>query len=749
MTTQQPVLTNAEKLRRLPWNTAMNAINSIFAQLTFFGPGWVLFLNELNFSNTQIGFLLSLLPFTGLIALVIAPSVARFGYKRTFVTFFGLRKVVTAGLLLVPFLLPRLSPEALFIYVALIAGGFALGRSISETGMYPWAQEFIPNSIRGRYTAINEIGGRLTAILAIALASYVLGLGAGLDRFMLLFAIGLAFGAVAVWASTKIPGGAPKPPEEAANVGYRHLARVLKDRNFLAYMAGLGILIIGSTPMGSFLPLYLEQQVGLPQSNIVLMQIGTMLGGLLATYIIGWAADRYGSKPIMMSGLILRAILPLAWVLIPRMSDISLPYALVTAFVSGISDIAWIIGSARLLYVRVVPEDKRAEYMAVYYALIGLIGGLSQVFGGRALDLFQGLSGEFLFFTIDPFFPLFVFGLIMTIVSIALFSRTQADSTVGLSEFAGMFIHGNPILGLESVFRYYRARDERQTIAMTERMANTKSPLTVEEMLEALHDPRFNVRFEAIISIARMEADPRLIEALCNIVDGTELSLSVIAAWALGRMSNGDPRAIETLRHGLQSPYRSIQAHCARALGTLRDVESSPLLLERLEKETDKGLQIATASALGNLRYEAAVPAILATLESTENEGARLELALALARLTGHEHHFIRLLRQVRADKGTAAAQAILAIRRRFTSEDDSLKSTFAACADEFARDNFDSAELQLASLIRQLPLPEDNRAAKTILDACVRHLEAEDEQHIEFLILALHVLEVIEPVTT
>ena len=38
--------------------------------------------------------------------------------------------------------------------------------------------------------------------------------------------------------------------------------------------------------------------------------------------------------------------------------------------------------------------------------------------------------------------------------------------------------------------------------------------LTVEELLEGLRDPRFNVRFESIISIARMEPDLRLVEGL-------------------------------------------------------------------------------------------------------------------------------------------------------------------------------------------------------------------------------------------
>src|SRR5688572_16180476 len=142
-------LTNAEKLRRLNWNTTFNAANSIFATLIYFGPAYVLFLNELHFTNTEIGFLLSLVPFTALVAPLIAPAVARFGYKRTFLTFFTMRKFFTVGLLIVPAVMAQASRNSLLLYVTLVVGGFALTRAISETAMYPWAQEFIPNHIRG------------------------------------------------------------------------------------------------------------------------------------------------------------------------------------------------------------------------------------------------------------------------------------------------------------------------------------------------------------------------------------------------------------------------------------------------------------------------------------------------------------------------------------------------------------------------------------------------------------------------
>lgn len=79
--TNQP--TTIEKLCGLPWSIAANVANTIFSQFTFFGSVFPLFLSELGFSKSQMGFLLSLMPFGGLLAPSIAPAMARFGYKNT------------------------------------------------------------------------------------------------------------------------------------------------------------------------------------------------------------------------------------------------------------------------------------------------------------------------------------------------------------------------------------------------------------------------------------------------------------------------------------------------------------------------------------------------------------------------------------------------------------------------------------------------------------------------------------------
>ena len=141
-------LSDDEKIRRLPWAFGHIATNTVFGSLTVFGTVFILFLTELGLDKAQIGFLLALFPLAGIIAPFAASSVARLGYKRTFVVLWGARKAVTACLLLTPWVASRYGPDATLRFVALVLTAFALCRAIAETGMYPWMREFVPDSVR-------------------------------------------------------------------------------------------------------------------------------------------------------------------------------------------------------------------------------------------------------------------------------------------------------------------------------------------------------------------------------------------------------------------------------------------------------------------------------------------------------------------------------------------------------------------------------------------------------------------------
>ena len=735
--------TTVEKLRGLPWSILSNTTNTIYAQFTVFGSVFVLFLSYLNMDKTQIGFMLSLIPFAGLVALFIAPAVGRFGFKRTYVLFFGVRKVVTIGLLLTPWIAANFGSRGLLIFITLIMAGFSLSRAIAETGFYPWVQEYIPNSVRGKYSATNSIYTTIAGLAAVTAASYVLDRATGLNGYMLLISVGIVFGFISVWAASRIPGGAPvERTEEASN--WQGMMAAARDRNFVRYLIGAALITIGSVPMISFLPLFMQEVVGLSEGQAVLLQSGALVGNLVSSLPWGWASDRYGSKPVMISGLAMKILLPILWFTLPRDTFLSFSLALGISVLLGISDMAWGIGSGRLLFVSVVPPTRKMEYMPLYYAWVGVIGGTSQLIGGYLIDLFEGIQGELLGFALNAYTPLFLLGLVLTIATMLLLMGMRADNVFGVGEFAGMFFRGNPFQAVTAMVRYYSAKDERSTVSVTERLGLTRSPLAVEELVEALRDPRFNVRIEAIISVARMPPDPRLTAGLIEVFNGTELALQAMSAWALGR--TGDPDALPTLRKGLNSQHLSIRAHCARALGAQRDRTMIPELQSRLLVEKDKGLQMAYASALGNMRAEEAVDDLLALLDRTQNPGARLELGLSLARIAGDEHVYINLLRHMREDQDTTTAQVLGDFRRRIERVrilGREHVQELVASTDAFARGQREEGIQLMCRALRALPPGAFTTTGAKILEECLCQLEKSGAAHIEYLLLTFHVLEV------
>ena len=735
--------TTVEKLRALPWSIASNAALSVYLQLTFFGSVFVLFLSSLGLDKTQIGFLLSLLPFTGILSLVLMPAIARVGYKRAWLSSFGLRTFVTGFLLLTPLVVTTFGVEAAMTFITAVVLVYALVRTVGVTAGFPWIQEYVPNSVRGKYTASNNFFSTIAGFLAITTASLVLARTVGLTGYMILISVGVLFGFISVALAIPIPGGAPVKQDKSQPAPQRNIKDALRDSHMLRYLAGVGLFTLATVPLGAFLPLYMQDQVGLPASQVVLLQTGVMVGALVSSYFWGWAADRYGGRPVTLYGLAFRAALPIFWMLLPGLGTAALPAAIAIAAVQGFADVGWQVGATRLLYVSIVPTAKRNDYMAVYWAWLGLSSGFSQLAGGRLLTATEGLSGTVAGISLNPYTPLFLLGIALPVAAIYVLRRIRDDTTIGMGGFAGIFLRGNPFLALEAVARFHLAKDEDAAVRVTERLGTSKSPLTVEELIEALEDPRFNVRIEAVIAVARHGPDQRLIDALAEVLNGPEPALSTVAAWALGRM--GDARALEPLRAAAHnSRYRSVQAHSIRSLGVLGDQQSVPGFLDNIMRETDVGMQLAYSAVLGRMQVTEATGRLLDLLASSPSSSSRREMALAVARLVGDENHFVSLLRQCDQEAGTALAQAVLAVRKRLAKRAGNageLNSALDRCARTLARQEIEEGIAQLAAALDLLPADGQPRQVTAILQEAALRMKQHGSQRMEYPILALHTL--------
>lgn len=727
--------TTVEKLRGLPWSVATNAINSIYAQFTFFGSVFVLYLNSLGLNKTEIGFILALIPFSAVLAPLVAPFTARHGYKRIFVIFYGARKTVTALLLLTPWFYANYGAKGAFWYLVALVGVFAVVRTISETAYFPWVGEFVPNSVRGKYTAMSNIFSALVGFVSVWVAGQILGHFEGVMGFMVLFAAGALSGYLSVWASTFIPGGAAEV-EEAK----RSLTTAIRDPDNRRYLFGVGLVTLGTVPIAAFLPLFMQEYGGLSSANVVQLQMGSLLGMLLSSYLWGWAADRFGSKPVMQTGGWLLVLMPVLWWLVPRMSTYTLGIALCVAFLQGMAALGWGIGAGRLLFVTIVPASMKMDYMAVYFAWVGVVSGSSQFVGGAILDASRNLAGSVGGITLNPYVPLFAMAIVLPLLATLLFRQVHGDGLLSTTQFAGIFLRGNPILAMGSMIRYYRAKDEEDAVAVTDWMGHIGSRLTVDELLDSLADPRFNVRFEAILAISRMPADPRLTAALVQVLQSKSPALSGVAAWALGKTGAKD--AVPALRESLQSRYRSVQGYSARALGTLGDVEASPELLTRFEQEADEGLGMAYASALGKLGVSDALPVLLQKLAASDDEAMGAELALAVARIVGNEGGYIHLARSVRSQPGTTLSQTIGHIRKQLAHSKrrgEVASSELQQVEDEFAREQLDHAARLLGAWMENLPAAWYPAAGFQVIGEVASKLKETGYVRPEYVLLALH----------
>jgi MFS family permease len=387
-------LTDQEKIRALPWFLGHVALTSIFFNWTFGGSVFLLFLSELGLPKGLIGLMLSFFPFAGLTALLTAPYSTRIGRKKVFLACFGSRYFVIINLVFLPWIMRQFGQAVGVAFTFAIIIVVALLRATGESSYFPWSQEFIPNSVRGWYSAVATSLSAVVTAIALLIAGRVIDAGAGIGRFLWLLGIGSLIGFVGLTLMGKVPGGAPVRGQSKSESHLANMRAALRNPNMSAYIMGVGGISLGFVLMTSFLPLYLKEQMSLSAGTVVTIDMVVMIGGALSSIVSGWAADRVGSRPVLMANLAVGLILPVCWFFLPRQVPNAATWCSLLYFIYGIISNGASIGAGRLLFNRVIPPEKNTSYTAIYYAWIGLMGGIAPLLAGSLLTLLAGFSSH-------------------------------------------------------------------------------------------------------------------------------------------------------------------------------------------------------------------------------------------------------------------------------------------------------------------------------------------------------------------
>ncbi len=418
-----------EKIRGLPWSVAFNVFNSIFCIFTVFGSVFLLFLTEIGISKQLMGFILSLFPFCGLLAPFLSPYIEFFGSKRVFLICFGLRKFSIALFLFLPWIIGRYGDRAGLYFLVFCISIFAVLRAVGETAIYAWTKEYVPDGIRGKYSAINGAATGVVSLLATYFASHVVGKGGGIERYMLLIGTGCIFGIIGVYFMKFVPGGNPSVQRKLPNISADEITEPMKDKNFIFFLAAVGTAIMGSLLM-IFLPLFAKEKLGIPPGNVILLDNATILGSLILCFLWGWMSDRFGGRPILMLNLCIYACVPLGWLVISRQYPSAFAFAAVLYFISGSTLTGRSVGDTRFLYSGIVPEEGAVYYTSLFYAWLGFVGGMAPLMAGYILKRFAGLNVMFAGRTVDAYSIIFGMNFLFQLTAILLYRKVKPDRLI-------------------------------------------------------------------------------------------------------------------------------------------------------------------------------------------------------------------------------------------------------------------------------------------------------------------------------
>lgn len=723
-------LTDNQNAQNLPWAITNMALNAASAQLTYSGPLFMLLMAQVGFGRTLIGVVLAIFHLANLAALIIAPALSRYGYKRSYIGASLGRQIVYLVVLASLVFAPQ---TALFI-VPLVVLLYAILRSIAETSFNAWLQQFVPGAYVNRFSIIASISSGVLSIVALGAAAFFLTNDNNVMQYGALGIAGVGIGLIAVYMARNIAGGAAV--ESPVNRPARsELLQTLRQRRFIVLLVGTTFINLALAAL-AFVPLLLREHTQLPSGAIVVVAGAIMLGGLASNLLWTRIAERWGTRPVIISSLVLFILVPLAWVILPTGSLVTVPLAIVIALLSGIMSAGWNLGSLRLMIVNIAPQGKQTQFLSVHYALNAIVSGVGLVLAGFALDNLTTNEALFAGIKPDTYVPVFAISSILAIVGVFVFSSLTSTPKAGSRSILARL---NPLSLLAKLGK--QRTDGNDANGMTDGFTAPRNRASVDEVLDALTDPSFSKRREAINAAPRMPKDDRLFHALIDALNSNEPELSSSAMWALGQY--GDKRAIQPLREFLTSPHSLLRASSARSLASLGDYDIAPLLLQTFKNETDDGLRLAYASALGKLRIRDVLPDVLEMLRTLRGRDPRMELALAVTRIAETQDHFARMVREWRQKGNAVCANELTAIQRsdRLVGL-SALQTHLITCAQMINQPNIEPALPELVKLLNEFETLATNPLISNILRECSLRIPEFGSDRMEYILLGINALD-------
>lgn len=293
---------------------------------------------------------------------------------------------------------------------ALIASVFcyALLRALGSGAWMPWIMAIIPERIRGRYFAMEQVLGGAASIGILLGSSVLFRLLPVFDAFIVQYTVAFIAAAISWQAVRRMPDA-----ERPRMIGLGHVFKVT-PRAILhggAFSRFLLVCCVYAAVTGGVVPFcayFLRNQLRLGADDILMFETMRNVGVVIGSLLLRNEIDRLGPRPFFLLALVLTGLVALFWVSLLVWGFQPSSYLPVVFFVLGMGGAAWVAASLSHLPT-VTPVEDRSVVLAVHGAATSFVGGCATSGWGLLLRA-EGVAGP----TMNLEWFLVFFGVLLT-----------------------------------------------------------------------------------------------------------------------------------------------------------------------------------------------------------------------------------------------------------------------------------------------------------------------------------------------
>ena len=563
------------------------------------------------------------------------PLVARYGAIRVMGTFWALRFLAMAPVLLTAIPAVRANHLLTFALLGLGVLGFHTAKGIGIAAEKPILGEVAGEKDRGAFLSRIQSLNQSFGLGVWLLIGLVMGRNPPPQTYTLFIGAGILVGLAASWVLLRLP------EPRGAEAGYTEPLGPAVRRGFAVVgfrrLVGLFfVMTVAQSAAGPFLIVCFKRLYQHTDASVVYITLLGGLGVMVMAVVAGLLLDRVGSKPLFFTFAVTTALtlVPII-VLAPRTAGPLfwlVPGAVFFLYQLGAVGMS---NCAQDYFFATVRPGERLVLGMVYNVTAGISGFLGAAGGGALLDLAEGSLGLSsvstfrLFFVAVAALLLWVSLMIRRLPDIGAFSILNTLSII----FSPRDMRA--VLLLRRLGRYRSIAGEQATIRA---LAGSPSLVSVDDLLARLKSPSFAVRSAALNALRGAPVVPAVTQALIKEVKEHRYTTAHVAAEILGDWRIAE--SVPVLREALLGDDFPLTGRAMVALAQIGDRHSMPEI-RRILKETDNPrLIILGARAMVLFRDPFVIPVLLDKLEPESAPFVRDEIVLAVAEIAGFSDWF-------------------------------------------------------------------------------------------------------------